>query len=358
MVDFPMPGVVDIRMPILGDSFTWAGVEPTAAKKSIVIHGTASEDPNEDGFTMADYHVNHNGWGGIGVHFVITKDSYPGRPGQTPAGAQIQYVGDLGTWRAGCLNQNPGRIHIEISGLFTGRTPSENQLRLVRELNDFMIAPNNILPSLNFHSQVTYHNAVPGQNTACPGWQYAHFQEWFDYVAGGAEPSWFSTQQPTPTPIPTPTPVPVPTPTPEPVTPEVTPSIPVTSTTPEYQITYVTESAALTTKLDCFAVDMTGAGAPIALQNNTSVNAVGHFTDAGTLYWRSDKSLAFDTVHGTWYGLKDEFVNPPTGQVPDAIIPVNVISKEADKVAIGFSKLIAAILSPIIRLISKFKGTK
>lgn len=33
-ITVPLPGLVDIRQPIVGDSFGWAGLEPTAAKKS------------------------------------------------------------------------------------------------------------------------------------------------------------------------------------------------------------------------------------------------------------------------------------------------------------------------------------
>jgi hypothetical protein len=194
-INLPSDIAVDIRQPILGDSFSWAGVEPAAAKKVIVIHATASRASNEDGFTMADYHVNSNGWGGIGVHFVCTKDNYPGRPGQTPAGAHIQYVGDLLTYRAGVLGNNPGRVHIEISGLFTdgNGVPSEAQLRVVRRLIDFLLEPNNLLPSLNYHNQVDFHNhqAIPGGGTACPGWNNPQFGEWMGYLQGGAEPSWF-----------------------------------------------------------------------------------------------------------------------------------------------------------------------
>lgn len=388
-VDFPMPGIVDIRMPIVGDSFSWAGTEPRANKKSIVIHGTASEAPNEDGFTMAEYHVNTNGWGGIGVHFVVTKDEYPGRPGQTPAGPQVQYVGDLGTWRAGCLNQNLGRIHIEISGLFTGRTPSESQLRLTRNLIDFMLAPNDILPSMSYPSQVTYHNAVPGQNTACPGWQYPHFQEWFNYLQGGAEPSWFSTQQPVPAPVVvTPPAIPEPDPIVELPTPEPTPEVPAEPTgqapdgeipvvitppigtpenpgsvlddEPEYQVTYQpVEPYTMLTVSDGYAVDMTGAGEPKAIAANRAITVVGKFTDNGVEYVRSDKSIVLDAANGTWYGLRSSAFD--TGYGVGLLDPV----QEANGLLLGFAKAFASFFGTIFKiknvpawLLSKLTGRK
>jgi hypothetical protein len=210
-INLPGEIAVDIRQPIVGDSFGWAGLEAAAAKKVIVIHATASQARDEDGFTMAGYHVNTNGWGGIGVHFVVTKDNYPGRAfsgGSTPGGAHVQYVGDLLTYRAGVLNNNPGRVHIEISGLFTAGNgvPSEGQLRATRRLIDFLLSPNELLPSLNFYNQVDFHNhqAVPGGQTACPGWNHPQFNEWFKYLQGGPEPSWFGKPAPAPAPAPAP----------------------------------------------------------------------------------------------------------------------------------------------------------
>lgn len=224
-----VPGNIaeDIRQPILGDSFTWAGIEPPAAKKVIVIHATASQDSQEDGFTMANFHVNNNGWGGIGVHFVVTEDAYAGRDypgGRTLPGPHVQYVGDLATYRAGVLDNNPGRVHIEISGLFTpgNGVPSEGQLRQTRQLIEFLLAPNFILPSMNYFSQVDFHNhqaIQPYGATACPGWQHPQFNEWFGYLQGGPEPSWWH-QAATPAPAPAPAPEPTPPPAPVDTTPE------------------------------------------------------------------------------------------------------------------------------------------
>lgn len=366
-VEFPMPGVVDLRMPIPGNSYEWpldgggTTAEPTAAKKSIVIHGTGVESPTEDGFSMARSHVNGNGWPGIGVHFVITRDDYPGRVNVTPPGAQIQYVGDLGTWRAGCLNQNPGRVHIEISGLFTGRTPSESQLRLARQLIEFMMAPNNILPSINFFSQVTYHNAVPGQNTACPGWSYPYFNEWFAYLQGGAEPTWWKPVTP-PAPVPAPEPEPVvvpvavePIPVPEPpVIESQSDGNEVLVDEPDYVRTFKLFETPLKRKttVEAFAIDMTGQGDTKPVEAGREVDIAGTFTSDGKDYVRTVYNVTdgFPKT-GQWYGVALEaFAELPTGQAQDALIPVTIVEKDTNSFWLKLAKAIAAVIGAILKV--------
>lgn len=318
-IELPGDVAVDIRQPILGDSFSWAGLEPAAAKKVIVVHATAGENASEDGFSMAEQHVNGNGWGGIGVHFVVTHDNYPGRPGQTPAGAHVQYVGDLLTWRAGVANNNPGRVHIEICGLFTpgNGVPSEAQLRAAKGLIDFLISPNNILPSLNYYNQVDYHNhqaIQPAGATACPGWQNPQFGEWFGYLQNGAEPSWFNHPAPTPAPAP----APAPTPTPEPVAVPVTVVAP--PVLPDYEQTYkpgVTQTGVtLTPKVVAVAsADITDVATDTkkgSLTGGTSVkDLAGTFMHNSSEYVRT----VYSATHNIWNGIL-------LGELKDAPTPV------------------------------------
>jgi hypothetical protein len=330
-INLPDDIAKDIRQPILGDSFGWAGLEPAAAKKSIVIHATASESPVEDGFVVAGYHVNHNGWGGCGVHFVCTKDTYPGQPRfGLPPGAHMQYVGDLLTWRAGTANQNPGRIHIEISGLFTPGhdVPSEGQLRAVRRFIDFALAKNNVLPSLNFYNQVTYHNAVPDQSTACPGWQHPQFQEWFGYLQGGPEPSWFAKPQPAPAPVDPPIPAP---PSPEPVA-EPTPepgkgsgeptgqpnadTLPVIVVPQGIRILSNDHEARTVLREGAYAVDVLNGEATMEatkphLLKGQGVDVWQYFQFNGNQYARTE----YATRHNQWTGIPLTFLQPP--DVPD-----------------------------------------
>lgn len=369
-------GIVDLRDPIVGDSFSWAGVEPAPAKKVIVIHATASQAPNEDGFTMANYHVNNNGWGGIGVHFVVTKDNYPGYPGHTNPGAQVQYVGDLLTWRAGVANNNPGRVHIEISGLFTpgNGVPSESQLRLTRRLIDNLLAPNNILPSLNYYSQVDYHNhqATPGNGTACPGWQHPQFGEWFGYLQGGPEPSWWH---------------PAPTPAPEPVPVVVTPPA---DTRPEWEKTWnptpISDKVVAVPSADVY--DFVAGKVSKTLPGGEPVQKLaGSFTVNGQEYVRTQWSVDNNKWNGILHSeLKDvlepEVVNPPapnpanpvdsiqppvsmptdvldTLENPPVVVPVQDSPEEVGKALTALWQLLLGILMSPLRLIgriNKFLG--
>ena len=323
-IDLPSQIARDIRQPVLGDSFGWEGLEPAPAKKSIVIHGTASEAPDEDGFVVAQYHVNQKGWGGVGVHFVCTKDSYPGKPQfGLPAGAHLQYVGDLLTWRAGTANQNPGRIHIEISGLFTPGhgVASEAQLRVVRAFIDYALAPNNVLPSLNYYNQVTWHNAVPDQNTECPGWQHPQFHEWFGYLQGGKEPSWWA-------PKPTPEPTPSPTPTPIPVT-----------VVPEYQATWTPNPMTMPiARAGAVAVNVvTGEfldNSKPHLTQGAKIEIGGSFKFHGTQFLRTK----WATDNDKWIGIDSVYFQPNTGQ-PDGPVATTVVANPAVVPAPDLSKL-------------------
>lgn len=274
---------------------------------------------------MADYHVNHNGWGGIGVHFVCTEDGYPGKPQfGLPAGAHVQYVGDLLTWRAGVANNNPGVVHIEISGLFTpgNGVPSEAQLRAVRKLIDFLLAPNNLLPSLNFYNQVTYHNAIatPGNGTECPGWQHPQFAEWFGYLQGGAEPSWW-------TPAPQPTPA-----TPEtPVQADPVPGmgggdVPI----PEYEATYKTQTEVRAiSRPGANALDVTTGRVVVeTIPEGQQVDIAGYFDFNGLTYARS----VYAASKGLWNGVNTVYFETPTGQ-PSGPVPVTVVPKDPTAVA-------------------------
>lgn len=327
-LNLPADIAYDLRTPVLGDSFGWSGIEPGSAKSSIVIHATASDGPNEDGFTIADYHVNHNGWGGAGVHTMVTKDSYPGRPQYgIPAGAGVQYIGDLYTYRAGTLNQNPTRIHHEISGLFTAGNgiPSEAQLRKTRALIDHLLFATPELPSLRYYSQVTYHNAVKEQNTACPGWNHPSFGDWFAYLQGGAFPDHLY--------------APVSAPVLEPVTlPEIVEPtgqtngvIPITviPPTPEWELSYVTQAHQQTVLKDgAKGTNPLDPSFSVDVPKGYTMDVAGYYTFEGNEYARSTKALA----DGTWNGLDVTnflaLTGQPSGEIPVTVAPVDGISPQ------------------------------
>jgi hypothetical protein len=372
-----LPGelVKDIRQPILGDSFAWAGVEPAAAKKTLVIHHSASPT-NQDGFDIASYHVNSNGWGGIGYHFVITHDDYQGRPAfGLESGAQIQYVGDLLSWRAHVENGNPGRVGICLVGNFVNGVPGPEQLKKARQLVDFLMAPNEILPSINYYSQVTGHGLIEGQSTACPGYANPNFNTWMNFIKGGGFPEALYT--PPAPPVQTPPPAPAPT-TPPAQLPPVSggmgggTNVPVKT---EQEASYVVDREDRTVLREgAFAFNVqTGEvieGSKPNLVPGKVVNVAGYFTSNGKKYART----VYSSDHNLWNGVDVTFFDaPPTGQVNADDLPITVVPKgeltdqEKRDAFLGlppetkvslFNKIIEAIYSFIANLPIFNKGSK
>lgn len=361
-LNFQLNGMIDLRQPIQGDSFNWEAQEPAAAKKSLVIHHSASP-LNQDAFDIAAFHVNSNKWGGIGYHFVITHDSYPGRAGQTPAGAQIQYAGDLLTWRAHVMNSNPGRVGICLVGNFVTGVPGPNQLRLARQLIDFLMAKNNVLPSINFYSQVTGHGLVAGQQTQCPGWQSPSFGTWFSYLTGGAFPDALYATAPVPTP---PAPAPAPEPTPGQGSGQPSGEIPV-KVVPGYVATFQEIHEPRTVLRDgAYAVDVPNNVAVLEatkrhLLKGTPVDVWGYFSHNGDQYARTQYAV----THNTWTGIPLSFLQPP--DVPDILDNPDLVKQLED----GFmqlpveqhhtfwqllAELGAVTLSPVLRALGIIKN--
>ena len=148
---------IDLRGSIPGDSFNWSWIRPLSQVNYLAIHHTAGPDtqtPNE----IANYHINNNGWGGVGYHFLISKDG------------TVYYVGDLSTARANVANLNEQVIGICLIGNFTsGRVPTEEQFDSAHKLCDFFINNYPDLTNLNSWEVVRGHKELPGQSTTCPG---------------------------------------------------------------------------------------------------------------------------------------------------------------------------------------------
>lgn len=147
---------VDLRDNIPGDSFNWSWVRPLNQVKYLAIHHTAGPDtqtPNQ----IANFHINSNGWGGIGYHFLIAKDG------------TVFYVGDISTARANVANLNDAVLGICLIGNFTsGKMPTDEQLNSAHKLCDFFINNYPALSNLSWDA-VLGHKDLPGQSTACPG---------------------------------------------------------------------------------------------------------------------------------------------------------------------------------------------
>lgn len=180
---------VDLRDPIPGDSYNWSWVRPLSQVKFLAIHHTAGPDtqtPTE----IANFHINSNGWGGIGYHFLIDKNG------------TVYYVGDISTARANVANLNDQVLGICLIGSFiSGKEPTSAQLDSAHKLCDFFINNYPDLTNLSSWDQVRGHKELPGQSTTCPG------DNW-----PGWRPRLVDDVQVTPSPTP-------PSPTPSPINP-------------------------------------------------------------------------------------------------------------------------------------------
>lgn len=140
----------DLRDSIPGDAYTWSWVRPLTDIKYLALHHTASvntQTPEE----IAKDHIDKNGWGGIGYHFLVDKEG------------KVFYVGDISTARANVANMNESVIGIGLIGNFTeGRVPTPKQIDSAKKLCEFFI---NEYPDL----KVVGHKDLPGQSTLCPG---------------------------------------------------------------------------------------------------------------------------------------------------------------------------------------------
>ncbi|MEK7617162.1 MAG: N-acetylmuramoyl-L-alanine amidase [Patescibacteria group bacterium] len=152
----------DLRDNLPGDAYNWSWERSPSDVKYLVLHHTATEDQTSE--EIAQNHINVNGWGGIGYHFLIDK------------WGQVFYVGDISTARANVANMNEQVIGIGLIGNFTkGTNPTSAQLISSFELCDFFITNFSDLPNVNSWEAVVGHKELPGQATICPG---DTWQEW------------------------------------------------------------------------------------------------------------------------------------------------------------------------------------
>lgn len=140
-----------------GDSFNWSWVRDLSLVKYLAIHHSAGPD-SQTPVEIANYHINSNGWGGIGYHFLVDKNG------------MVYYVGDISTARANVANLNDAVIGICLIGNFTqGQVPTDLQLDSTRKLCDFFINSYPDLSNIDSWDKVAGHKDLPGQATTCPG---------------------------------------------------------------------------------------------------------------------------------------------------------------------------------------------
>lgn len=145
----------DIRQTIPGNSETWATVQPLKYFIGIAVHHTAGPD-TQTPEQIANYHINNNGWGGIGYHFLVDKEGI------------VYYVGDLSTARAHVANRNDQYLGVCAIGNFVNVEPSEKCKYSIQELCRKIIQDYPPLEGIQNWNQVKGHKEVPEQSTACP----------------------------------------------------------------------------------------------------------------------------------------------------------------------------------------------
>ena len=143
----------DYRDEIWGNSYTWSWVRSFSQLTGVLIHHSVTKHEA----TPDDIALLHKarGWGGIGYHFVITKDG------------TVYYVGDISTARAHVLDKNEKFLGIVMVGDFTKHLPSDEQIKSAHDLCKFFFFQTPSLPTLKGWDQLGGHKDQ--QATACPG---------------------------------------------------------------------------------------------------------------------------------------------------------------------------------------------
>lgn len=153
----------DLRETIPGDAYNWSWERDPSQVNYLAIHSTSGPD-TQTPQDIADIHINTNGWGGIGYHFLIAQDG------------TVYYVGDISTARANVANLNEQVIGIGLIGNFIqGKIPSVEQLDSCHKLCEFLLNYS-ALTSLNSWDKVRGHKELPNQTTDCPGDDWSNWR--------------------------------------------------------------------------------------------------------------------------------------------------------------------------------------
>lgn len=113
----------------------------------IIVHHSATSSGTPESF--ANYHINQNGWPGIGYHFVIDKEG------------TVYQTNDLETVSYHCSGQNASSVGVCLIGNFDIETLTAGQQknldRLVQNLRGKLPRPIKVFGHRDF------------KNTNCPG---------------------------------------------------------------------------------------------------------------------------------------------------------------------------------------------
>ncbi len=146
----------DWEPPIYRRFFRFSEAEERKSTDVIVIHHSGV--PGKDADTMAalihEYHQQHNGWAGIGYHYLIRKD------GMIEQGRRRNTVG------AHTYDHNKNSIGICLAGNFEIGKPTEAQMAAVKELATWLCLVYNLDPEEK--GRIVGHRDL-NDDTACPG---------------------------------------------------------------------------------------------------------------------------------------------------------------------------------------------
>jgi len=116
---------------------------------SIAVHHSATFEGSSEAF--ANYHINHNGWPGIGYTYVIYKDG------------QIDWCYDWNIKTAHVGNSNRTSLGICLIGNFTKEEPTEQQLQSASNLCMILI------DKIESIKEIKSHQSFPGYSWKnCP----------------------------------------------------------------------------------------------------------------------------------------------------------------------------------------------
>ncbi len=150
-IDLKISGLVDLRDTLPGDAYNWSWVRGLSRVNFLAIHHSGGPD-TQTPLDLANYHIQHNGWGGIGYHFLIDKQGV------------VYYVGDISTARANVANLNEQVIGI----CFIGNNEfSTEQLDSAHKLCEFLINYPDLV-NVKSWDKVLGHKELPNQSTDCP----------------------------------------------------------------------------------------------------------------------------------------------------------------------------------------------
>lgn len=155
-IDLNISGLIDLRDTLPGDAYDWSWVREFSLVNYLAIHQSGGLD-TQTPVDLANYHIQNNGWGGIGYHFIIDQDGI------------VYYVGDISTARANVADLNEAVIGICLIGNFSGNIePTTEQLAGAHKLCEFLINYPGLV-NIKSWDKIVGHKELPNQQTDCPG---------------------------------------------------------------------------------------------------------------------------------------------------------------------------------------------